>query len=229
MYNRHFVICLCLCFFISLYSGANIIYASDDTTPHITFTFNKLYSMLNKEQLISIHINNAENLYGIEFILKFDPSQLTLLDANSQTEKIDLMPGDMLDINNSIILRNEVDNIKGVVLFTMSLTNPAPAVSGNGLIAELKFKPKVNDDNSEIVFQKAMIGIIGGRTIDIESHNLYIYTNYEIELSYIVSLFRVLTVFTFSKDETSCDINWDKKIGIEELIFSMSKVSGIDK
>ena len=165
MYLRSFTIYTIIC--------CSIAFAGNNS--QLIFSKEKIYITPNYEQKVSIQIKNACNLYGIEFLLKFDPEIIELLDADPLTSKIDLKSGGIIDPKKSICLNNKIDNSKGEAFYTISLLNPAPPVNKDGVIVDLIIKAK-KTGNTDIVIKNAIIGINGGSTIvpEIKPMNLVV-------------------------------------------------------
>lgn len=103
---------------------------------------------------ISIRVENAESMYGIEFHLSFDPNVVQVVDADSAKPGVQLTPGDWL--KGGFVAVNKVDNAKGTIDYAVTLLNPAPPVSGSGIIATISLKAKSNG-TSPLKFTKAIL------------------------------------------------------------------------
>ena len=112
--------------------------------------------------VISIRIDNVQNLYGVEFHLKFDPNVVQVVDADSSKPGVQIAPGDWL--KNTFVAVNKVDNTAGTIDFAVTLLNPAPPISGSGVVATITFSAKGNG-SSPIQVEKAIIASRDGKEI----------------------------------------------------------------
>ena len=111
---------------------------------------------------VSILVDNAQQMYGVEFHLQFDPDVVEVVDADSTKPGVQIKPGDWL--SNTFVAVNKVDNETGKIDFAVTLLNPAPPVSGSGPIATITFKAK-NDGNSPLKVDKEIIASREGNEI----------------------------------------------------------------
>lgn len=98
----------------------------------------------NQVTTADIRIDNVSNLYGADVRLSFDPSIVCAQDGshpcpNSTT--VQLAPGPLLTSSsgNYFILRNSADNSAGNIQFIITQLNPAPPVTGSGVLATITF------------------------------------------------------------------------------------------
>jgi hypothetical protein len=83
---------------------------------------------------VSIHVEGASNLYGVEIHLSFDPAIVQIVDADADEPGVQTEPGDLMSIDQGFLVANRVDNTTGKLLFGLTLLNPAPPVSGDGIL-----------------------------------------------------------------------------------------------
>ncbi|WP_255434026.1 cohesin domain-containing protein [Ammoniphilus sp. CFH 90114] len=130
----------------------------------------------------AISLKNMSDLYGASVRIEFDPSKLEVIDANETEEGIQLNPGSML---NGILVKNEADNVNGVISFAVAQLGDVQGVEGNGVLATVRFKAKegsegttelrplasniqlLNSENADLEFQTqpASISIAKGQTV----------------------------------------------------------------
>lgn len=103
---------------------------------------------------ISFRVDDADAMYGIEFHLSFDPNIIEIVDNDASKPGIQIAPGDWL--KNSFVAVNKADNAAGKIDYAVTLLNPAPPVSGGGMIATVTFKAKTNG-TSPLKIQKAIL------------------------------------------------------------------------
>lgn len=107
-----------------------------------------------EEKAISIRAENVQDMYGIEFQLKFDPKVVQVQDADDSTDGVQIQVGDWL--KDGFVAANRVDNAKGTIAFAATLLNPAPPITGDGTIATVNFRAK-GDGNSPLKIAKAIL------------------------------------------------------------------------
>jgi hypothetical protein len=89
---------------------------------------------------VTVALDGVENLYGADVHLGFDPTLLQAVDADPDRPGVQLWPGDLLDPRQGIALRDTADNEKGSAHYVLSLTRPAPSVSGSGVLFSTTFR-----------------------------------------------------------------------------------------
>ena len=115
-----------------------------------------------EEGTVSILVDNAEQMYGVEFHLQFDPNVVQVVDADSSKPGVQVAAGDWL--NNTFVAVNKADNETGKIDFAVTRLNPAPPVSGSGVIATITFKAK-NNGTSPLKVEKEIIASREGNEI----------------------------------------------------------------
>lgn len=99
----------------------------------------------NQATTVDIRVDNVTNLYGADVILSFSPSILCGKDgghACPNSAQVQLTPGPLLTSNGAgsyFTLFNYADNSTGTIEFTIIQFNPAPPVTGSGVLATLTF------------------------------------------------------------------------------------------
>ena len=95
------------------------------------------------ETLVEVRVTEMAPVYGAEFTLSFDPDVLEVVDADAQTEGVQIVPGGFFDLSkNHFPLQNHVDNSEGSVRYAVSMLNPAPSAQGDGAMAKIAFRAK---------------------------------------------------------------------------------------
>jgi len=84
---------------------------------------------------IPLEVRDADNLYGVDIEIRFDPQVITIEDANPDADGVQPALGTFLDAG--LVLFNEVDNEEGIVRFVMSQVNPSEGKSGDGILLVL--------------------------------------------------------------------------------------------
>lgn len=121
-----------------------------------------------EEKSISIRVDNAQDLYGIEFQVRFDPKIIQVEDADSSADGVQIEVGEWLA--DGFVAANQVDNKKGTILYAATLLNPAPPLSGDGAVATIQFSAK-NDGTSPLTISKALLATRDATEIESEAQD----------------------------------------------------------
>lgn len=111
---------------------------------------------------VAVEVRGVIDLYAVDVELRFDPSILTVEDAD--TNKVGVQPGLGMMLDAGMTLYNEVDNETGLVRFVMSQINPSEPKSGDGILLVLYFEGK-QAGTSQIEVQKAEFSTRFGEAI----------------------------------------------------------------
>jgi len=95
-----------------------------------------------EQATLAIRAENVDNLYGAELHLRFNPAVVEVVDADPSKPDVQIKPGDWL--KDSFVAANRADNAAGTVDYAATLLNPAPPVSGGGVLATITFRAKAN-------------------------------------------------------------------------------------
>jgi LysM repeat protein len=104
---------------------------------------------------LEIRIDNVSDLITADVTIQFNPAVLQVQDANSD-------PNDGLQIqlgnfpSPEFVARNEVTNTQGTIIYTVTDLDPFQPVSGNGLMATIRFEA-VALGSSEIKITEAIL------------------------------------------------------------------------
>lgn len=85
---------------------------------------------VNKTFTVEVRISEAENIYGWEFKLKWNPNLLTLVEA---------VEGDFLKQRGDTFFAKKTNNTEGYIIVDCTLLGNISGVSGNGILATVKF------------------------------------------------------------------------------------------
>ena len=91
---------------------------------------------------ISVTMENAAYLYGIDVMLAFGPDVLEVVDADDVTPGIQVLPGAMFNPDLGTIAANEADNVQGYARYAVALKAPAEPVAGDGTVFAITFRAK---------------------------------------------------------------------------------------
>lgn len=108
--------------------------------------------------VVDIQIQDAENLFGADVRLEYDPSIVEVVDANTLVPGTQISSGDFPDISGGkgFVAQNRVNADEGTIGYAMTLLSPAPPVSGSGTLASITFRGKA-PGSSDISFTSVLL------------------------------------------------------------------------
>jgi PKD repeat protein len=89
---------------------------------------------------VEIRVDGVSNLYGVDLQLSFDYTRVQVVDDDVAAPGIQITPGPFLPPGSGFIQNNSANNSTGVIRYVFTLQNPAPAVTGSGLLATIHFR-----------------------------------------------------------------------------------------
>lgn len=113
---------------------------------------------------VDILADDVPSVYGVDVRLRFDPAQLEVVDSDASTPGIQLAHGDFIDPAQSFILQNRADNVAGTIDYALTLLHPAAPAQGDGILARITFRAKV-DGWTTVSLEQALFGTQTGQTI----------------------------------------------------------------
>jgi len=87
--------------------------------------------------LMTIAIEQANDLFGYELHLEFNPAVMQIIDANPGQPGVQIQPAGFIDESRGFAVANRVDNGLGKLDYAMTLLAPTEPVSGAGPLLEL--------------------------------------------------------------------------------------------
>ncbi len=117
---------------------------------------------------LTLVFDNAQDLYGLEVHLSFDPKVIEILDADPAKAGVQLTPADWL--KSGFIAQNQVDNAAGTIDFAATLLNPALPVSGSKAFVTIQVRSKV-EGNSPFNFKKVILANRDGKELPSQAQN----------------------------------------------------------
>ncbi len=101
---------------------------------------------LGGQVVVSIYIQDVQNLYGADIRLGFDPAVLEVQDMNAAVSGVQIQPLSIF-LNPDFVVRNSACNVvdsacptAGIVRYAVTQVNPSAPVSGSGAVAAVTFK-----------------------------------------------------------------------------------------
>lgn len=89
---------------------------------------------------ISVRLENAQNVYGIDVRLRFDPAVIDVLDADAGKEGVQIAPGEFP--YPDFIVLNAADNVSGTIKYASVQLNPRAPATGAGVIFSFQVRGK---------------------------------------------------------------------------------------
>lgn len=92
------------------------------------------------ETIISIFLQDASNVYGIDVQASFDPALVEVIDADAASEGIQVEPGQFP--RPDFIAVNNVEPQAGTLRYVVTQINPTPPANGSGLLFTVRLRGK---------------------------------------------------------------------------------------
>jgi hypothetical protein len=107
---------------------------------------------------VSITITDVTDLYSASVDLSFDPAILEVVDADPGRDGIQIYTGTFPGPSEGPgdVTSNVADNTAGTISYDFTLLDPAPAVSGTGTLATIRFRGKTIG-TSPVAFEAAAL------------------------------------------------------------------------
>ena len=113
---------------------------------------------------IVVQLDDVDNMYGIEMHLTFDPAMVSVVDADTGKESVQIQPGSCPQ--EDFPVTNVADNAVGTIDYGVTQLNPTPPCSG-GDVATITFECQAAGQ-SDITFDSSIISDPDGLEI---AHN----------------------------------------------------------
>ncbi|MBI4330434.1 MAG: hypothetical protein HY673_04035 [Chloroflexi bacterium] len=116
---------------------------------------------------VNIFIKNVAALYGAEVHLSFDPALLSPLDGYPDTPGLQLVHGTLIDRARGFVAQNQADAAAGAADYAVVLVPPAAPVSGEGVLATLRFRAIEEGTTPVRIRDSKLAQLAGGSVIPI--------------------------------------------------------------
>jgi len=120
--------------------------------------------------VVHVHIDNAEDLYGFEVHLEFDPTLIQVTDSNQDTPGVQIDHGDVFNVDKSFVVFNRVDNEQGTIIYAITQLAPSEPVTGNGILLSLTVQA-TSLGISELTLSSVILASEAGESLPVESQN----------------------------------------------------------
>jgi len=112
---------------------------------------------------VEVRVENVADLYGLDIRIAFDPLAVEVVDADPNTEGIQVRPGGLLKVD--FMIRNVADNGAGTVWFALVQLNPTAEVTGSGIAFVVTFRGRRQGAASPLSVTYQKMATRGGDTI----------------------------------------------------------------
>lgn len=83
-------------------------------------------------QTVSVLLENAADVYGIDVRLSFDPALIEVVDADAARDGVQMTPGALPQPD--FVALNAADNAAGALRYAVTQVNPTPPAGGSGVV-----------------------------------------------------------------------------------------------
>ncbi|MGB9594354.1 MAG: cohesin domain-containing protein [Anaerolineae bacterium] len=111
-------------------------------TPLVRLSPTLLVVPIGDTSCMDLRVEDVENLFGFETIIRFDPSRLAVVDASPGTPGVQISVGPFLQPVNpgNWYVINSADNASGTIRLAITLFAPEAGQSGSGTLATICFR-----------------------------------------------------------------------------------------
>jgi len=117
---------------------------------------------------VSIRVKNVTELAGAEVHLTYDPALLEVVDADAETDGVQIAHGDFL--SPEFVVQNTADGTTGAVDYAIALMSLDNAASGDGVLARITFRG-LSKGKTTIAVQGVLLADKDGQPIDVETES----------------------------------------------------------
>jgi len=93
-------------------------------------------------QTISVLVENAAEVYGIDIRASFDPALIEIVDADAARDGVQMTPGAFPQPD--FVALNLADNAAGALRYAATQVNPTPPASGSGVVFTFQVRGRAN-------------------------------------------------------------------------------------
>ena len=136
----------------------------------VQITPQALLMEVGEKTQFSVEIIEAENLFGFELHISYDPTKVKVLDADPSIAGIQLFPGDMYEVSDGFLVANEADNEVGKALFAFTLLAPASPLVGDGTMVKFELEA-IGEGTTEIDLEEVIIASPDGEVLPFVANN----------------------------------------------------------
>ncbi len=155
---------------------APILIAFAQTESLIRFDPSPTY--ISPEELIRIDliIEDANQLFGFEVHIQFDPEVIQVVDLDPDTQGVQSAPGNMFDENQGFLVANNTDNQTGEIVYAFTLLAPASPMNADGILISIEFQA-TSVGQSELNLISVILATQDGESLPFSSVNGEVYVS----------------------------------------------------
>jgi hypothetical protein len=117
---------------------------------------------------VDIRVKDVTELAGAEVHLAYDPALLEVVDADAETDGVQIAHGDFL--SPEFVVQNTADGTTGTVDYAIALMSLDNAASGDGVLARITFRG-LSKGKTTIAVQGVLLADKDGQPIDVETES----------------------------------------------------------
>jgi hypothetical protein len=117
---------------------------------------------------VDIRVKNVTEMAGAEIHLTYDPALLEVVDADAETDGVQIAHGDFL--SPEFVVQNTVDGATGTVDYAIALMSLDNTASGDGVLARVTFRG-LSKGKTTIAVQGVLLADKDGQPIDVETES----------------------------------------------------------
>ncbi|MBP6786060.1 MAG: hypothetical protein KA170_00625 [Candidatus Promineofilum sp.] len=91
-------------------------------------------------QTVEIVLENAQQVYGIDVRVSFDPARVEIIDADPAKQGTQLVPGAFP--SPDFVALNTADNTAGTLRYVVTQVNPTPPATGSGIVFSFQLRAR---------------------------------------------------------------------------------------
>lgn len=95
---------------------------------------------------LTVVIDDAQDLYGIDVRASFDPQLLEVVDADPAMDGVQMMAGELPQPD--FVARNVADNDAGTLRYAVTQVNPTEPANGSGIVYSVQLRAKASAGES---------------------------------------------------------------------------------
>jgi hypothetical protein len=112
----------------------------DQPDPLVHFDPSSTAILIGEREQVDLVIKNANQLYGFEVRIRFDPDVVQVVDQDQESPGAQIAPGDFYNVNQGFLVVNKADNDVGEIIFAFTLLAPAVPLNGDGILLSIEIQ-----------------------------------------------------------------------------------------
>jgi len=101
---------------------------------------------------MTVQVQAVERLWGVQYVIHFDPNLLEVVDANPTMAGIQIYPAGVFEGKATYQAANNADNVAGSITYGVMMINPQDEpFFGSGSLGRIVFRPKIQSQATSVV------------------------------------------------------------------------------